>query len=177
MTEQDLTKKILLHAKQEASHLLADAEQRASEQINTARTQAATRREAALKKGQAGLAYRRTQQQRAHEVATIKAQINAKQTWLDHAFAAAREKLIHASSQEIKNIVDAYTQKYAQPGDKILIAENWAHALPALPTTDTISGGIIIENTKYRIELDLDSILNELREPLAPTIAEILGVM
>ncbi len=176
MTEQDLTKKILRNAEQQAKDLVAAAEQRATEQLNTAHAQADTRRTAALEKGQASLAFRKTQQQRAYEVAQIKAQINAEQAWIDSAFATAREKLVHASDEEIKTIVAAFTKKYAQDGDKIIIAKNWAHALPDLPTTDNIQGGIIIENQTYRLELDIDSILNELREPLAPTIAQILGV-
>ncbi len=58
-----------------------------------------------------------------------------------------------------------------------MVAKAGAYALPKLPTTDAIQGGIIIENPTYRLELDVDSILNELREPLAPTVAEILGVL
>ncbi len=177
MTEQDLTKKILHDARQQAKNLVTAAEQRAAEQLNVARAQADDKRRAALAKGQAGLAYRQMQQERAHEVARIKAQINARQTWIDQAFATAKEKLIHATDAEIQNLVDTYTKKYAQSGDKILIAQNWAHALPKLPTTPTIEAGIIIENPNYRIELDVDSILNELREPLAPTLAEMLGVL
>ena len=46
-----------------------------------------------------------------------------------------------------------------------------------LPTTAVIQGGLIIENQTYRLEFDIDSILAELREPLAPTIAEMLGVL
>lgn len=177
MTEQDLTKKILHDARQQAKELITAAEQRATEQLKTARTQADDKRRAALAKGQASLAYRQTQQERAHEVARIKAQINARQFWIDQVFANAREKLLHATDAEVKNLVDTYTKKYAKTGDKIIIAKNWAHALPELPTTTMIDGGIIIENPNYRIELDIDSILNELREPLAPTLAEMLGVL
>lgn len=176
MTEQDLTKKILRDAKQQANHLITTAEQHAAEQITAAQAQADTRRANALAKGQAGLEYRKTQQQRAHEVARIKAQINAEQAWVDQAFQTAREKLLHASDKEIQAIVAAYTKKYAQAGDKITIAKNWSHALPDLPTTAAINSGIIIENPTYRLELDMDSVLNELREPLAPTVAQILGV-
>lgn len=177
MTEQDLTKKILRDAKQQANNLISTAEQRAAEQIAAAETQADNRKKAALAKGQADLEFRKTQQQLAHEVACIKAQINAEQNWVDRAFAAAREKLLKASNAEIKALVTHYTQKYAQPDDNVFIAEAWAHAMPELPTTPTIVGGIIIENQTYRLELDVDSILNELREPLAPTVAEMLGVL
>lgn len=177
MTEQDLTKKILRNAKQQAKDLVTAAEQRAAEQIANAQAQADHKRETALAKGQADLAYRKVQQQRAHDVARIKAQINAKQAWIDRAFATAKDKLVHASAKEIKTLVDALTQKYAQAGDKVLIAQNWAHAIPNLETTTAIDSGLIIENQTYRIELDIDSILNELKEPLAPTVAEILGVM
>ena len=177
MTEQDLTKKILRKANQQAKDLITVAEHRATEQIAVAETQAKNRREVALAQGQAGIALRKTQQQRAHEVARIKAQINAQQAWIDRAFAIAREKLLHASDTEIKNLVAVYTKKYAQPGDTVLIAANWAHAMPELPTTTTIQSGIIIENQTYRIELDIDSILAELREPIAPAVAEILGVI
>lgn len=177
MTEQDFTQKILKKAQQQAAQLVATAEQQSAAQIAAAQEQAAARQAAALKKGQEDLAYRKEQQILAHEVATIKARINAQQNWVDQAFAAAREKLIHASSTEIKQIVEAYTKKYAQVGDKITLAANWGHALPKLPTTDQIAGGLIIENPTYRLELDVDSILNELRDPLAPTVAEILGVL
>lgn len=176
MTEQDLTKKILRNAKQQAKELVTAAELHAAEQITAAENQATARRQMALKEGQDGLAYRKIQQQRAHQVARIKAQINAQQDWVDRAFVAAREKLLKATDSEIKAIVNAYTKKYAQPGDQILIAENWAHALPELPTA-TINGGIIIENKTYRIEMDIDSILAALREPLAPIVAEMLGVL
>ena len=71
MTEQDLTKKILQNAKQEANHLIVAAEQRATEQLNEARTQAEKRRTTALAQGQTNLAYRKTQQERAHEVEKI----------------------------------------------------------------------------------------------------------
>ena len=176
MTEQDLTKRILRQAHQQAKTMVDAAEQHAAEQIATAETQATVRRTIALEKSQAGLAVQKVQQQRAHEVAHIKARINAQQTWIDRAFDVAREKLQHASNSEIQTIVKTYTEKYAKPGDQILIAENWAHALPELPTA-TINGGIIITNQTYRIELDLDSILAELRDAIAPTIAEILGVL
>lgn len=177
MTEQDLTKKILRDANQQAKDLITAAEQRATEQIDAARAQTEARRVAALEKGQANLAYRKTQQQRAHEVAQIKAQINEEQAWIERAFTTAREKLVHASDEEIKTIVGTFTKKYAHDGDKIIIAKNWAHAFPDLPTVDNIQGGIIIENQTYRLELDIDSILAELREPLAPTIAKMLGVL
>lgn len=177
MTEQDLTKKILHSANQQAKNLITEAEEHAAEQIAAAKKQADARRKAALAKGKANMAYRETQQQRAHEVARIKAEINAEQGWVDRAFEAAREKLVHASDKEIKELVDTYTKKYAKKGDKVLIAEDWAHAVPNLPTTPAIKSGIIIENDTYRIELDIDSILNELREPLAPAVAQILGVM
>ena len=177
MTEQDLTKKILRNAKQQAQSLITAAEQQAAAQIAAAEQQATTRQAAALAKGQADLNNRKMQQQRAHEVAQIKAHINAQQAWIDTAFATAREKLLHASATEIQQIVAAYTQKYARPGDKITLAADWGHALPELPTTTAIAGGIIIENATYRLELDVDSILHELREPLAPVIAEMLGVL
>lgn len=177
MTEQDLTKKILRNAKQQANDLISAAEKRASEQIAAAQAQADERKKLALKQGQDSLEYRKTQQKRAHEVSCIKAQINAQQDWIEQAFTTAREKLLNASKQEIQTIVDAYTKKYAKPGDKILIAKNWAHAFPKLPTTTAINGGIIIENQTYRLELGIDNILAELREPLAPTVAEILGVL
>ena len=177
MTEQDLTKKILRDANQQAKDLITTAEKHAAEQIATAHAQAEARRVAALEKGQADLAYRKTQQQRAHEVAQIKAQINEEQAWIERAFTTAREKLVHASDEEIKTIVDTFTKKYAHDGDKIIIAKNWGHAFPDLPTADNIQGGIIIENQTYRLELDIDSILAELREPLAPTIAKMLGVL
>jgi len=177
MTEQDLTKKILRDANKQAKDLVTAAEQHAAKQIFVAKEQAAARKTEALEQGQANLDFRKTQQQRAHEVLQIKAQINAQQGWIDRAFNQAREKLLHASDEEIKNIVQAYTQKYAQSGDKILIAKAWSHALPDLPTTTAIASGIIIENKTYRMELDIDSILAELREPLAPTIAKILGVL
>lgn len=177
MTEQDLTKKILRDAKQQAKDLITAAEKQADNQVAAAEQKAAARQAAALQQGQADLDYRKVQQQRAHEVACIKAQINAQQQWVDRAFAQAREKLLHASDKEIQSLVAAYTKKYAHDGDKILIAEAWSHALPQLPTTATIAGGIIIENKTYRLELDIDSILAELREPLAPTVAEMLGVI
>lgn len=177
MTEQDLTKKILHDANKQAATLIDDAEQRAAKQLFVAKEQAAARKAEALEQGQANLAYRQSQQQLAHEVAKIKAQINAEQSWVDQAFNQAREKLLHATDKEIKELVDAYTKKYAHPGDKILIAKNWAHACPKLPTTAAIDSGIIIENATYRIELDVDSILNELREPLAAPVAKILGVL
>ncbi len=177
MTEQDLTKKILRDANKQAKDLIAAAEKQAEQQITAAKDAADARQTAAIEKGKADLAYRQTQQARAHEVEQIKAQINAQQQWIDQAFAQAREKLLHASDQDIQRLVDTYTQKYAQKGDKILIAKAWSHALPKLPTTTAIEGGIIIENDTYRMELDVDSILNELREPLAPVVAEILGVM
>lgn len=177
MTEQDLTKKILRNANQQAKDLIAAAQAQADAKIAEAEQQATARKNAAIGKGKADLAYRQTQQKRAHEVAQIKAQINAQQQWIDQAFSQAREKLLHASDQDIKRLVDTYTKKYAVSGDKIVVAKAWAHALPKLPTTDAIQGGIIIENPTYRLELDVDSILNELREPLAPAVAEILGVM
>ncbi len=176
MTEKELTKKILRNAKQQAQDLITAAEQRATEQITHARAQAEVRRAKALAKGEADLTYRKTQQQRAQEVARIKAQINAQQVWIDRAFQQARTKLINANQQTIKTLVTNLTQKYAQPGDTITIAKNWSAALPELPTTPTIAGGIIIENKTYRLELDVDSILAELREQVAPTVAEILGV-
>ncbi len=177
MTEKELTKKIIRNAKQQASDWVTAAEQRAAEQIASAHKQAEQRLTAALAKGQANIDFRKTQQQRAFEVARIKAQINAQQEWIDRAFAIAREKLLAASDQEIRVIVDHYTKKYAQPTDKILLAAAWSHALPMLPTTAVIQGGLIIENQTYRLEFDIDSILAELREPLAPTIAEMLGVL
>lgn len=177
MTEQDLTRKILRNANQQAKELVATAEQHAAEQISAAKAQAEARYNIALEKNQSNLAYRKEQQQRAHEVEQIKAHINAQQDWVDRAFKQARENLIHASDAEIKTIVDTYVKKYAKHGDKILVAKNWAHALPTYPTTDTIQGGIIIDNETYRIELDIDSILTELREPLASTVAEMLGVL
>ena len=177
MTEQDFTKKILRNAKQQAKDLVTAAEQRANEQLAVANSQAEARKNMALAKGQASLEYRKMQLQRAHEVECIKAQINAKQDWVERAFNQAREKLVHASDQEIKALVEAYTKKYAKAGDKISIAKNWAHALPNLESTTAIDSGIIIENQTYRIELDIDSILNELKEPLAPTVAKILGVL
>ncbi|MCM1404017.1 MAG: V-type ATP synthase subunit E [Prevotella sp.] len=177
MTEQDLTKKILRNANQQAKDLLATAQAQADAKIAEAQAQATVRKNTALKKAKADLAYRQTQQKRAYEVAQIKAQINAQQQWIDQAFNQTREKLLHATKTEIQRLVDAYTQKYAQPGDKIVVAQAWAHALPQLPITDTIAGGIIIENPTYRLELDVDSVLNALREPLAPSVAEILGVI
>lgn len=177
MTEQDLTKKILRNAKQHAQELVTTAEQRAAEQIADAQAQAEQRRATALAQGKADLAYRKEQQQRAHEVTRIKTVINAKQAWVTRAFDMAREKLIHADDREIQAIVQAYIKKYAQAGDKILIAQNWAHALPDLAVTTDINSGIIIENQTYRIELDIDSILAELKDPLTPTVAEILGVL
>lgn len=177
MTEQDLTKKILRNAKQHAQELVTTAEQRAAEQIADAQAQAEQRRATALAQGKANLAYRKEQQQRAYEVTRIKAEINTKQAWVTRAFDMAREKLMHADDHEIQVIVQAYIKKYAQTGDKILIAQNWAHALPDLPVTTAIDSGIIIENQTYRLELDIDSILAELKDPLTPTVAEILGVL
>ena len=135
MTQQELTKKIIRNAKQQAKDVITAAEQRATEQIESAQKQANQRCETAWAQGQAKLAYRKLQQQRAHDVALIKAQINAKQAWIDRAFANAREKLYQASAQEIQTLVKTYTTKYAHPGDKITIAKNWSHALPDLPTT------------------------------------------
>ena len=177
MTEQDLTKKILRDAERQAKELINAAEKQATAQILTAEQNATARKTAALQKGRADLAYRQTERERAHAVAQIKAKINAEQQQIDLAFNQAREKLIHASAPEIKRLVDTYTKKYAHPGDKITLAKNWSHALPKLPTTTAIAGGMIIENDTYRLELDVDSILGELREPLAPKVAEILGVL
>ena len=177
MTEQDLTQKILRDARRQAKDLIDAAEKQAAAQIVTAEQNATARKKAAIEKGQADLKYRQIGQARAHEVAQIKAQINAQQQQIELAFNQAREKLLHASDTDIKRFVDAYTKKYAQPGDKISIAKAWSHALPKLPTTTAIAGGIIIENNTYRLELDVDSILTSLRETMAPTIAEILGVM
>lgn len=177
MTEQDLTQKILRDANRQAKSLIAAAEKQAAAQILAAEQNASDRKTAALQRGQADLRDRQTQQTRAHEVAQIKAKINAEQQQIDTAFAQAREKLLHASNQDIKRLVDTYTKKYAHQGDKILIAQAWSHALPDLSTTDAIAGGIIIENDNYRLELDVDSILATLREPLAVEIAKILEVM
>lgn len=177
MTEQDLTKKILRNAKQQAKDLINTAEQHSAEQITQAQSRANQRREAALAQGKTNLEYRKVQQQRAHEVTRIKAEINAKQAWVEQAFATAREKLLHADTAEIKTLVDTYIKKYAQPDDQILIAQNWAHALPKLPVTQAIESGIIIENPTYRLELDMDSILAALKDSIAPTVAEILGVL
>ena len=177
MTEQELTQKILRDANKQAKTMITAAKQHAEKQLFVAKEQAAARKAEALEQGQANLAYRQSQQQLAHEVSKIKAQINAEQGLIDQAFATAREKLLHATDKEIKELVDTYTKKYAKTGDKVLIAKNWAHACPKLPTTAAIQSGIIIENPTYRIELDIDSILNELREPLAAPVAKILGVL
>lgn len=177
MTQQELTKKILRDAKQQAKTLVTAAEQKAAERIATAQTQAEQRRTAALAQAQADLTYRKTQQQRAHEVARIKAQSNAKQIWIDRAFTQAREKLVNADAKTIQEMVTTYTKKYAQPGDQILVAQAWSAALPDYATTNTIASGIIIENPTYRVELDIDGILAELKADITPTVAEILGVL
>ncbi|MCQ2381936.1 MAG: hypothetical protein MJ054_01385 [Clostridia bacterium] len=177
MTEQDLSKKILHRATQHAKELISSAEQHAEQQISDAKKQAEVRKAKALSDGQASLAYRQVQQENAYEVAKIKAKINAQQAWVDRAFSAARQKLLNASVEEIKTIVETYIQKYAQPNDKISIATNWSQALPNLPTTTAIQSGIIIENDIYRIELDIDGILHELKDEISPAVAEILGVL
>lgn len=177
MTEQDLTKKILHDAKQQAQNLITTAQQKAEAQITDAQENAMARKNIALQKAQAELDQRKTQQVRANEVLQIKSLINAQQKQIDLAFSQAQEKLLHASDDEIRQFVKHYTQKYAQPNDKVIIAQAWSTALPDLPTTDTISGGIIIENDTYRFEFDIDSILNELRADLAPEVAKLLGVI
>lgn len=177
MTEQELTQKILRDTNRQAKALITAAETQAEAKIVTAEQNAAQRKITAIQKGQDDLNYRQLQQSHIYEVANIRAQINAQQAQIEQAFTQAREKLLHATPEDIRKFVDLYQQKYAKAGDKILVAKAWSHAVPQLPITTTIEAGIIIENDSYRYELDIDSILQELRGSLTPEIAKILGVI
>lgn len=177
MTEQELVKKIIKQAEKQAAALITAAHAQADAKVTAAQERAKQRTKEAVAAAQAKLAGQRTEQQKAHEVAVIKAQINAKQAVIDQVFNQVRDNLNHADAATIKKLFTALTQKYAQPGDQITVATNWAKALPGYPTTATITGGIIIENATYRIDLSIDAILATLRPDLTTTVANLLGVL
>ena len=177
MTEQQLTNKIIKNAKQQAAALVAAAESQARAKLADAEKQAGERRTTALADAKARLATRTEQQARANEVTLIKARIDAQQKVLDAAFDRARAQIINAPTAQIKSLVDGWLQQYAHDGDQITVAENWAKIFPNYPTTTAVQNGIIIANQIYCIELTVDELLRELREQIALTVAEQLGVM
>ena len=177
MTEQELVKKIIKQAEKQAAHLIATAHAQADAKIAAAQERAGQREKDALAAAQTKIAEQRTEQQKAHEVAVIKANINAKQAVIDQVFNQVRDNLNHADVATINQLFTTLTQKYAQPGDQITVATNWAKALPNYPTTATIAGGMIIENATYRIDLSIDAILATLRPALTTTVANLLGVL
>lgn len=177
MTEQQLTNKIIKNAKQQAATLVAAAESQARAKLAAAEKQASERRTTALANAKARLATRTEQQARANEVTLIKARIDAQQKVLDTAFDRAREQIVNAPTTQVKSLVDGWLKQYAHDGDQITVAENWAKIFPNYPTTTAVENGIVIANQIYRIELTVDELLRELREQIALTVAQQLGVM
>lgn len=177
MTEQELTNKIIKNANKQAAALIEDAQNQAQAKLAAAKQTAAERREAALQKGKKDAAIQAEQLKKANEVEMIKARINARQAVMSQAFNQVRDNLLHASNADIKKIVNALVQKYAAPKDTVLVAREWAKAMPNLKATDAITGGIIIENPTYRLELSLDVLLANLREDIELEVAQILGVI
>lgn len=177
MTEQQLTNKIIKNAEKQAAALVQTAKDQADAQITAAQAVAEERHAAAVQQAQAKLSEQTAQLQKAHEVDLIKARINARQAVMSQAFAQVRDQLLHAKPADVKKIVDALLAKYAGPQDTILIAREWAKAMPHLTPTDTIVGGIIIQNPTYRLELSVDVLLANLRADIELEVAQILGVI
>lgn len=177
MTEQQLTQKIIKNAKQQAAALVATAESQARTKLTAAEQQAAARQDQAIAAAKQRLADRQAQQTRADEVTLIKARINAQQAVLDTVFKQARAQIIHAPAEQTQTLVHKWLQQYAQTGDQIAVATEWAALFPDYPTTTAVSYGIVIANNVYRIELTVDEQLHELREQMALSVAQQLGVL
>ena len=177
MTEQQLTKQIIQHAKQQANALVAAAESQARNEISAAEQAAAKRQTDAIAKAQAALALAQTERERAQAVTQIKNNINAKQALLDQIFNQVRDHWYHATATQIQALAATLIAKYAQPNDTITVASDWHTALPNYPTTTAIQHGLIIANPTYRWELTIDGLIAALREELALPVAQKLGVM
>ena len=128
MSEQAIVEKIIADAEQEAQAIIADAEKKAEATIAAANTRADRR-----KQGEKAAADKKAESILEGKAATArldsaKIMLGEKRAVIDEVYARALKSIQGIGKAEALHLFERLLTEYAEEGDEIVFAENFAYA-------------------------------------------------
>jgi len=194
MALEDIIKKILRDAKQQADEIKQQAQEEARRILEEARNKADRMREQML-----AIAQRHAQQEEDRILTLAKLELRKrvlqeKQTRINEAFERARTRLLNMNKEDYKEFIKRLLTAAVETGDEEVIAPpqyreiltpqflkevnralgKGSGSLRLSPETRNISGGIILRQGRREVNCSLEALFKIAREEMEPEIARIL---
>lgn len=179
--------KILSDAHEKANFLIADAKKRAADKLRTAKIEAEKQQETDLIKARNNIKDLKSRSLQLVTVEQRKTDLAAKHKILDAVFSEARTEVLTAKNY--KEFIKSLIIKYCNCDSCIVVSKRDEKALSAefikscgtklkykltRHVDSSFEGGIIIECSKYDINLTLDVLLESAHKQLEVEVAQIL---
>jgi len=185
--ETYVVEKILSDAQETANFLVTEVKKRAADKLRTARKEAEKQQEAELIKAKSNTKDLKARSLQLVVVEQRKADLVTKHTILDTVFKDARAETLASKHYKdlIKNLITKFCKSDAcivisKHDEKILTAEFIRTCATKIKykltrrVESSFEGGIIIESSKYDINLTLDALLDSARKRIEVKVAQIL---
>ncbi len=184
MSEQAIVEKIIADAEQEAQAIVADAQKKAEATIAAANARAERKRQgekvSADKKAESILEGRAA----TARLDSAKIMLGEKRAVIDEVYARALKSILNIGKAEALHLFEGLLKEYAEEGDEIVFAENFAYAqevgqlaivkerkLKVSPKRADIDGGCLLIGKSSDKNLSFGALLAADREENQASIA------
>lgn len=184
MGKEEIVGRILSDAEAEAQTIIEEAEQKAEEQINAAQQAALRERQGSQAEAQAKANAIKDGKAAAARLDCAKISLAERRRVIDVIYVRALGEMLSLSKSDTLLLAKNLLTEYAEEGDEIVFAENYAYAnevegldivkklnLKVSPNREELDGGFVLRGEKSDKDLSYGALLSQDREERQSEIA------